>query len=51
MWAIGRALEVYYDKDEWRRLIRNAMEADFSWAKSAREYVELYRTAMKVHGR
>jgi len=48
MWAIGRALEVYYDKDEWRRLIRNAMEADFSWAKSAREYVDLYREAMRI---
>jgi starch synthase len=49
MWAIGRALEVYEDKDEWRRLIRNAMEADFSWAKSAREYVELYKKAMQIH--
>ncbi len=48
MWAIGRALEVYYDKDKWRGLIRNAMEADFSWAKSAREYADLYGEAMRI---
>ena len=49
MSAVRKALEVYSDKDNWRRLIRNAMKADFSWANSAREYVNLYRKAIQNH--
>lgn len=48
--AVRRALGVYYDKDNWRRLVLNAMKADFSWANSAREYVNLYRKAAQNHG-
>ena len=48
--AVRRALGVYYDKDNWRRLVLNAMKADFSWANSAREYVNLYRRAIQNHG-
>lgn len=42
MWAIREAIEFYYDKPEWNRLIKNAMSTDFSWANSAKQYVELY---------
>jgi starch synthase len=49
--AIKRALDVYYHKDSWRRLTLNAMEADFSWASSARQYVELYQHAIENHSR
>jgi starch synthase len=41
--AIRDALRVYKDLPEWQKLIRNAMEADFSWDASAGEYSELYR--------
>jgi len=37
-----RAAEVWRDKDQWQRLIRNAMAEDFSWNRSAREYLDLY---------
>ncbi|MGB9920506.1 MAG: glycogen synthase GlgA [Moorellales bacterium] len=46
--AIKRALEVYRrDPALWRRLQENAMAADFSWERSAEEYLRLYRLAIK----
>lgn len=43
--AIGRALEVYREKGEWNKLVKRAMVADYSWERSAREYVKLYQIA------
>lgn len=40
--AITRALGVFGDKAAWTRLMRNGMERDYSWARSAAEYVEVY---------
>lgn len=46
--AIQRALRVLrQDPQAWRRLQENAMRADFSWERSADEYVNLYRLAIK----
>ncbi len=48
--AIARALKLYRDDpDEWRDLMRKAMELDFSWARSAVEYLQLYRLAQSRH--
>jgi starch synthase len=44
--AVVRAAEVYRHRDLWDRLVRRAMAQDVSWARSARRYVELYRTAV-----
>ncbi len=44
MYAIKRALTGYKDKDGWAILRRRAMECDNSWAKSAGEYIKLYRS-------
>lgn len=45
--AIARALKVYRDDPaQWTRLVRNAMDLDFSWAKSGVEYLQLYQEAM-----
>jgi starch synthase len=49
--AIKFALEVYRDKEIWRNMMVRAMRQDFSWEKSAREYVELYLKAMAKVGR
>ena len=46
MWAIDQALAAWSDKPAWRKLMRNGMARDFSWERSAEEYVELYRSAM-----
>lgn len=41
--AFERALKIYEDKIIMNKLISNGMSADFSWNKSAKEYIELYR--------
>jgi starch synthase len=43
--SIKRALSLYKDKKRWKNLIKNCMACDFSWEKSAQEYIELYKTA------
>jgi len=44
--AVRAALEVFADREVWRRLRQNAMIQDFSWDKSAARYRDLYRRAM-----
>jgi starch synthase len=42
--AIQRALALYWgEPDNWRRVMHNAMTADWSWQRSAVEYEGLYR--------
>lgn len=43
--AVDRALEAY-GSVEWARLMENAMTADYSWSRSAGEYLNLYRRLM-----
>jgi starch synthase len=40
--ALRRALAVHARNEGWDALVRNAMAADFSWTRSAREYLALY---------
>jgi starch synthase len=46
MWAIDLALEAIEDRKAWEQIMRNGMEKDFSWDRSAQAYVEAYRRAM-----
>ncbi|MCK5719735.1 MAG: glycogen synthase GlgA [Thiomargarita sp.] len=42
--CIKRALRIFnHDKTSWRQLQVTAMNRDFSWEKSAKQYVSLYR--------
>ncbi len=41
--ALDSALEAYRNQRDWARLLRNAMLSDFSWERSAREYLEVYK--------
>ncbi len=41
--AIDAALAAYPNKKVWARLQRNGMRADFSWDRSAGEYVKIYQ--------
>jgi len=41
--AVQAALALYQQPDAWRRLQRNGMARDFSWDRSAQEYMALYR--------
>ena len=40
--AVRRALGVYRDPPAWEALQRRCMGTDFSWARSAKEYIRLY---------
>lgn len=42
--CLDRALARWKDKAAWTRLVGNAMAADFSWDRSARAYLELFRS-------
>jgi len=48
--AIKRAVATYQDRDTWRKLMRTGMNQDFSWMRSAQEYVRLYRKAVRTSG-
>ena len=41
--AAGRAVAGFKRPAEWRTLVGNAMAADFSWSRSAAEYLALYK--------
>lgn len=42
MYTIKKALTIYRDLGAWKRLMKNAMQADYSWARSSKEYKALY---------
>ena len=46
--AVRRALSLYSDKDEWLRLVANAMNMDFSWNASAKKYLKMYDELLVV---
>jgi starch synthase len=41
--AIGAALRTFAEPAQWRRLQQNGMKKDYSWDRSAREYVKVYK--------
>jgi starch synthase len=44
--AIKKALAVYNQRDAWSALVKKVMEFDYSWTRSAEDYVELYQRAL-----
>ncbi len=44
--AVRRALAIYGDKRAWRSLAVGGMGQDFTWHRSATEYVAVYRMAL-----
>jgi len=43
---LKEALAFYHNKEEWERIMINAMACDFSWDASAKKYEELYKKAI-----
>ena len=41
------ALTIYKNKNIWKKIVKNAMESDNSWEKSASEYIRLYDNLIK----
>jgi starch synthase len=40
--TIRRAVDFYYQKDEWKRIINNITKCDYGWDASAAQYIKLY---------
>lgn len=50
LYTVKEALALYRDNQEaWKKLVQQALNADFSWSASAEKYLELYRKLMKNH--
>ena len=45
--TLRRAIEGYADKEGWAILRKRAMECDYSWGRSANEYIKLYKSLIK----
>jgi len=47
--TLNLALKIYYEKPKtWRQLQMNGLKQDFSWNKSAREYLKLYKKLIET---
>jgi len=46
--TVRRALATFRHKNQWAVLMKNAMAADYSWGRSARGYLSLYKTVGRV---
>ena len=42
MYTVKKALTLFRDFNSWKALMQNAMNTDYSWARSAKEYKALY---------
>ena len=50
MYALKRALSTYGNFEIWTKIERNAMNTDYSWTGSAREYKQLYEKLISQKG-
>ena len=44
--ALRRAKALYEDEEAWNRAVVHAMGCDFSWGRSAREYIQMYQSLL-----
>lgn len=42
-WGINAALDLYHEKKNWRKLVRNGMAMDYSWKHQGQLYIDLFR--------
>ena len=45
--AIYRGVGAFYNKSDWKVLVKRALECDMSWGKSANEYIKMYKSLLK----
>ena len=45
--ALARAAAAFADHKKWPQLVQNALATDFTWTRSAADYVKLYEAALK----
>ncbi|RWZ58717.1 glycogen synthase GlgA [Halobacillus fulvus] len=44
LYTIRRAVEFYHEPAAWQKLIKNICKSKFTWKKSAKQYLDLYRS-------
>ena len=49
--AVKKALFNFHDKKRWQKMQRKAMLKDFSWTKSAKQYLRLFTLALEPNQR
>ncbi len=49
--SIQRAVDLWADEENWERLMRKGMAADFSWTRSGERYLELYQSLLAAKRR
>ena len=47
--VLRRGVHLYRDAAAWGELVRNGMAQDWSWTRSARDYLSVYRVAVEKH--
>jgi starch synthase len=47
IYTIDRALNIYKSPRLWEKIVHTAMECDFSWSRSAKQYMEIYNKIIK----
>lgn len=48
LFTIRRALSIYHQPKEWKKVVKNAITGEYSWQVSAQEYLEVYRKASEA---
>lgn len=46
LYAIKEAVHFFHHRSTWKHLMKKGMETDFSWKKSAKEYITIYKKAI-----
>lgn len=46
--TLRRALDLFGQRDEWNKVVDAGMRQDWSWQRSAREYVDLYARTLRL---
>ena len=46
--TINFAIETYKNKNVWKKLVKNAMMQNFTWEKSAQEYLKIYKSLLNT---
>ncbi len=41
--AVSQAVDAWHNREEWSRMVERAMRREFTWDRSADEYINLYR--------
>ncbi|MGE5632943.1 MAG: glycogen synthase GlgA [Caulobacteraceae bacterium] len=48
LFTVKRAVSFYREKDKWEKIVKEGMKQNFSWRKSAEEYLNLYKRLLAI---